>query len=74
MADFEIGSPFHQYLETKFTALEERLDAHTTRISALESWRSWIMGGLAVVGAIATGMFGVLGTGLKWLFLIPGPK
>lgn len=72
--DFQLGSPLHQYLEKKFTALDERLDGHSKRISLLEQWRGWIMGGLAVVGLLATGLFQYVGIGLKILFSTLGVK
>ena len=72
--DFELGSPLHQYLESKFTALDERLDSHARRIGLLEQWRGWIMGGLAVVGLLATGLLQYVGAAVKTLFLVPGPK
>ena len=72
--DFQLGSPLHQYLETKFTSLDERLATHSRRIGLLEQWRSWIMGGLAVVGLLATGLFQYVGMAVKMLFAVSGPK
>lgn len=34
--------------------IHDRLDEHSKRIRSLESWRGWVTGAAAVIGAIAS--------------------
>ena len=35
-----------------FARLIDRLDSHSKRLGALERWRSWLAGGLAMLGLL----------------------
>lgn len=58
-------------METGFADLKENfggpLKEHSDRIGSLEGWRSWITGGLVVLGLV----YAVL---VAWLFNWSGPK